>query len=318
MLYQNVRPKSFSEVIGNDAIIKALKRIVKRTGGDKPHTFLFSGPSGCGKTTLARILASELGCSEQSIIELNAANTNGIGTIRDVTTNAIMGSVFSTDKAYIIDESHQLTKNAQEGLNKIIEDTPTHCHFIFCTTEPQNLLKTILNRCSKYVVKPLTEDQVLDLLCTAIEKANLNLPDPAVLNEIVKCSDGCPREALTLLEIVSDAATKEDALDLLFGPHESNVDIFNLSKLLMLKPNLRIKRSNEAFEVLDTLTEEPEKIRRSLLGIMWRNLRKTDASKNIEIAKNIVEILDILSKPVYDTGKMQLRVRIAQCCFIEN
>ena len=79
-----------------------------------------------------------------------------------------------------------------------------------------------------------------------------------------------------------------------------------------------MNRSNEIFEVLDKLTDEPEKIRRSLLGIMWRNLRKIDASKNIEIAKNIVKVMDVLSKPVYDTGKMQLSVRIAQCCFIEN
>jgi len=90
MLYQELRPSKLSEVIGNKSTVKSLQAILKSPENKRPHTFLFHGPSGCGKTTLARILVSEFGCVKESVVEMNAANTRGIDSIRQVISEANM------------------------------------------------------------------------------------------------------------------------------------------------------------------------------------------------------------------------------------
>ena len=312
MLYQNVRPSRLEEVIGNKSVKNALNMILKKANIDRPHTFLFSGPSGCGKTTIARILANELGCDSDSIIELNAANTRGIDTIRDVTSNAQLGSIFSTVKCYIFDESHQLTKAAQQGLLKIIEDCPIHCYFIFCTTEPENLIPTILNRCTKFEVETLSRDELIDVIVQAIASKDLNIPDVSVLKKISEVCNGCPREALNLVEKVIDIEDINIALKLVSDITDTNPDIFNLTKLLILQPKLRQAKWKEILQIFNLLTDEPEKIRIAILKIMLNNLLRTD---NEEVARNIGGIISSLSSTVIYGGKTQLAAYIMQICF---
>lgn len=103
-LYNDMRPKIFDEVIGNTAIIKSLKTFVKLPPDRRPHTYMFSGSTGCGKTTLARILANEFCCHSIDLVELNAANTRGIDTVREIVENASLSPMSGGSRVYILDE----------------------------------------------------------------------------------------------------------------------------------------------------------------------------------------------------------------------
>jgi DNA polymerase-3 subunit gamma/tau len=140
-LYQKVRPGTLEEIVGNQRTIKAIAKMVESK--EKPHSILMQGGSGCGKTTVARIIAKIFGSDESSIFESNAANTRGIDDIREIARTAPLSTLGNKPKTYIIDESHQLTKPAQQALLKVLEDPPERCYFILCTTDPQNLIPTI-------------------------------------------------------------------------------------------------------------------------------------------------------------------------------
>ena len=199
MLYQAIRPSSFEEMIGNEAVVTALKKIIECPAELRPHAFLFAGSSGCGKTTLARIVAKALGCSDMDLRELNAANTNGIQTVRDVVASASLAPMEGPCKVIIFDESHELTGKAQEALLKSIEDTYLHVHYIFCTTDPDQLIKTIQNRCTRFDVMALRYPQMAELIMTASEVADVPVSDN-VLQKLIECAEGCPREAIVNLE----------------------------------------------------------------------------------------------------------------------
>jgi len=311
MLYQIVRPKKLDDVIGNSATVGALRRLVKQTPDKHSHTIMLRGPSGCGKTTLARILATSFGSGEQGTIELNAANTRGIETIRDIATNSYLPSLGSSAKTYILDESHQLTKAAQEALLKIIEDNPPHCYFILCTTEPENIIKTVRNRCSEYEVGLLTSKEILVLLNGVLKKLEISSKGE-ILEGISYTCGGCPRTALVQLEQVIDIKDVNEALGILVKGTERDANVIDLCKLLMMAPEIRRKRWQQIIEKFSLLDEEPEKIRRAVLTFLFNRLRKIEL---IEDAEDITHLLTIFSQNVYYGGKSQLGALIARACF---
>lgn len=311
MLYQIVRPKKLDDVIGNSATVGALKKLVKQTPDKRSHTILLRGPSGCGKTTLARILAGSFGSDEQGIIELNAANTRGIDTIREITANAYLPSLGGLAKTYILDESHQLTRVAQEALLKIIEDNPLHCYFILCTTEPENIIKTVRNRCSEYEVGLLSSKEIDNLLREVLVKLDMSSKDE-ILEGISYTCEGCPRTALVQLEQVIDIKDVNEALEILVKGTERDANIIDLCKLLIMTPEIRRKRWKQIIEKFALIDEEGERIRRSILTFLFNKLRKTEA---IEDAEDITRLLTIFSQNVYYGGKSQLGALIARACF---
>ena len=311
MLYQLVRPNNFDEIVGNTPTIGALKGIFRQSADRHSHCILLHGPSGCGKTTIARILAEKFGSSEHSILEMNAANTRGIDTIREVQGNAHLLGMGSTTKTYIFDESHQLTHAAQEALLKIIEDNPSHCYFILCTTEPQNLIKTVRNRCSEYEVNILSSDEILELLKKAIEKLDIKI-NHDILEAISYTCEGCPRTALVQLEQVIDIKDVDKALELLVKGTEKDKNVVDLMKLLITAPEVRLKKWKRIIQVYSLLDDNPEKVRRAVLTFLFNKLKKTD---DIEIAKDITHLLKIFSQSVFYGGKSQLGSLVAQACF---
>ena len=211
-LHVTYRPKTLDDLIGQDEIVKSLKRVVK---DNRAHAFLFTSPlPGVGKTSLARILANLYAGAEvtaANLIEVAAANDTGVDAVREIlrrTTSRAIGS--SPIKAVICDECHRYSANAWDALLKPIEEPPAHVYWFFCSTNPGRIPKTIISRCLRYDLKPVSEDDLAELLVRVIEAEKLEINDD-VLEAVVEEAQGSPRQALVFLEAVGYAETASEA-----------------------------------------------------------------------------------------------------------
>ena len=159
-LYRKYRPSTLDEMVGNEATIKSLKAELENGS----HVFLMTGPAGCGKTTLARIMAKEVNAGPLSIHEINSAENRGIDTAREIMEQMRYNPSDGDAIVWILDEMHQITSAGQNALLKALEDTPEHCYFFLCTTDPQKLIAPLKTRCSIINVKPLTNEEMTYLL----------------------------------------------------------------------------------------------------------------------------------------------------------
>jgi len=169
VLYRKYRPSSFSEVVGQEHVVKTLKNAIKR--GKIAHAYLFSGPRGIGKTTIARILAKAVNCENikdgepcnkcvvckninqnkfLDLVEIDAATHTQVDKIRDIIEKINFSPVSGKYKVYIIDEVHMLSKGAFNALLKTLEEPPKHVIFILATTEIHKIPATIISRCQRF------------------------------------------------------------------------------------------------------------------------------------------------------------------------
>jgi DNA polymerase-3 subunit gamma/tau len=197
-----------------------------------PHSWLFVGPSGTGKTTLSRILASGFNCGPNSIIEIDAATNTGVDSMRDVLGGArYHGFGEQSNKAFIVDECHMLSKGAWQSMLKIVEEPPPHVYFFFCTTEPGKVPDTIVTRCNDYLLKPVKFDDIMDLLERVCDDERFDTPDD-ILQQIARACNGSPRSALKMLSKVYDIADREAASRVLETPLD-NEEIIDLCRRLV-------------------------------------------------------------------------------------
>lgn len=287
-LYQKHRPKTFDEVKGNRDVVLALKAMLK-TPETMPHSFLFHGETGTGKTTLARIVANELGCSENNIIEIDTAQFRGIDTIRDLRKNIQYTPLGGGKRVYIIDEVHKMTGDAQNAFLKILEDTPKHIYFILCTTDPQSLLPTVKGRCSQFQTSTLTDRLMGELLSEVAEKEGAALGEK-LIETITESSQGHPRNALTILEQVLRVPEKRRLRAAKKASEERSENIA-LCRALMYR-----KSWKEVSAILRGLKgQDPESIRRVVLGYATSVLLNKDN-------ENAFAILECFEEPTYNIG----------------
>jgi len=283
-LHLKYRPKTFSEFIGNEAVIESLKSVVRRERG-RPHAFLFCGASGCGKTTLARILKRELKCGDLDFVELNVADVRGIDTIREIIATGWLKPVSGESRIYVLDEAHKLTPDAQNALLKFLEDTPPHCYVILCTTEPHKLIKTIRTRCSTFQLSPLSDEEIRLLLKRVIRRERATVPDE-IVQQIVRLSEGSPRKALVLLDSVIDLDDPEMMKQALKeGADEAEAQVVELCRAL-----LKGEGWDRVRKILQGLKEEdPETVRHMVLGYMNSVLLNSDNPRAAMIIEEFAE-----------------------------
>lgn len=287
-LYQTHRPKDFSEVVGNKDIVITLRNLFKKP--DKmPHAFLFCGETGCGKTTLARIVANELQCRPNNIIEIDTAQFNGIDTVRDLRKSAQFVPLGGGNRFFIIDEVHRMTTDAQNAFLKILEDTPKNVYFALCTTNENSLLATIRGRCSRFQVSLLTDSEMTTLL-EKVSKEEGDSLDEAVIKQIVKSAQGHPRNALTILEQLL-AAPKQRRLVM-----AEQTQVLETQSIELCRALLSRKGWSTIKVILKGLKEQDaEGIRRQVLGYMTSViLNKEDDQAGL--------VLECFEQPFYNGG----------------
>lgn len=211
-LYIKYRPATFDEMVGNKSIRESVENMLSRDVADIPHAWLFAGASGVGKTTIARIIAKKLGATASSTFELNAADTRGIDAVRELINNIQYLPVGAKAKCYIIDECHQLTKEAQNALLKPLEDTPPHTFFILLTTEPGGLISAIRNRCKSFTFLEVSDAELKKLGKRILSDEEITLDDK-IFDAALANAGGSPRLFLNMLETASSANTQQSAIE---------------------------------------------------------------------------------------------------------
>lgn len=212
------RPQRFCDVVGQEHIIRTLKNAIRseRTA----HAYLFVGPRGVGKTTTARIFAKALNCTNPQdgepccecescraiaqdcsldVIEIDAASRNSAEYMRELSEEVMHLPVAGRYKIYIIDEVHMLSKTAWNALLKTVEEPPPHIKFIFATTEAHQVLPTIVSRCQRFDLQPISTRLILDRLALIADKEGVKVSSGA-LEAIARAANGGMRDAQSLLD----------------------------------------------------------------------------------------------------------------------
>ncbi len=213
------RPQNFNTVVGQSHITTTLKNAIKNN--QLAHAFLFCGPRGVGKTTCARILAKTINCENRTpdteacntcnscvsfdqgislnIHELDAASNNSVDDIRSLVDQVRFAPQAGAYKVYIVDEVHMLSSSAFNAFLKTLEEPPPYAIFILATTEKHKIIPTILSRCQIFDFKRITNHDTVEHLQEICEKENI-IADKAGLHVIAQKSEGCLRDALSILD----------------------------------------------------------------------------------------------------------------------
>ena len=236
-LYRTYRPQTFEEVAGQQHIVRTLKNAL--ASNKIAHAYLFCGPRGTGKTTMAKLFAKALNCDEgvgkqcnvcsncveitegthPDVIEIDAASNNGVEQVRSLIEKVNYLPIKGKYKVYIIDEVHMMTTNAFNALLKTIEEPPAHVIFILATTEPHNIIPTILSRCQRYDFTKVSDGDIEERMVTILEKEGITY-DKAAVRAIISLADGGMRDALSILDQIlaySGNTLNEEDVFTLFG-----------------------------------------------------------------------------------------------------
>lgn len=292
-LYNKIRPSKFGEVVGNEAAVASLKALYS-SKGTRPHALLFSGPSGCGKTTLARILAKGLKCGEYA--EVNSAQQRGVDFVRQLQNDARRVPIGGTNAMWVLDEAHQLTKDAQNGLLKLLEDTPRHAYIVLATTEPAKLIEAIRTRVTEIRVQKLPVPAMKKFLLAIASQEKLSVDDE-VIDAIVDYSDGSPRRALVFLEQAA-SAPKDKQLEAIVKSDETR-PAFDLVRALVFST----PKWHSICEILEQIEGEPENIRRMVLACCTTMLLN---QKNKARHRALAAVVEEFSTNFYDSGRAGL------------
>ena len=318
-LYRKYRPLYFSDVVGQDMIVKTLKNsIITESFG---HAYMFNGSRGTGKTTVSKIFARSVNCLNPKegeacgkcencknafekecvdIIEIDAASNNGVDEIRKIIDNINLVPSKLKYKVYIIDEVHMLSIGAFNALLKTLEEPPEHVIFILATTDPQKVPSTIISRCQCFNFNRLADETIVEQLKKVAKKEKIKV-DNEVLNEIAYFSNGGMRDSLGYLDqlraYTDDNITLSDFYDLngLISNKDlaelvTNILDSNIEKVLSSLNNFNILGKN----LIQIIYQLSEYIRNTIVDYYTNKENKTDIGKyinlNYYLTKNFVDI----------------------------
>ena len=223
VLARKYRPQTFSELIGQDAMVQTLANAIRRER--LAHAFLMTGVRGVGKTSTARLIAKALNCigpdgqdgptidpcgqcepclaiaegRHIDVIEMDAASHTGVDDVREIIEAVRYAAVSARYKIYIIDEVHMLSRNAFNALLKTLEEPPAHVKFLFATTEVDKLPVTVLSRCQRFDLKRIPTDLLAAHFARVCEAESVSAEDEA-LNMIAAAAEGSVRDGLSILD----------------------------------------------------------------------------------------------------------------------
>lgn len=196
------RPKTFNDVVEQDSIKVILQQQLQ--SNEIKHAYLFCGGAGTGKTTCARIFAKEINKEQGNPIEMDAASNSGVEDVRNIIQQAKSKSLDSEYKVFIVDECHAISLMGWQAFLKMLEEPPAKSIFIFCTTDPQKIPKTILSRVQRYDFQRISQQGIVDRLAYILDEENVSnnkaqewLP---AITYIAKIADGGMRDAITLMD----------------------------------------------------------------------------------------------------------------------
>ncbi len=223
VLARKYRSRNFEEMVGQDHVVRALTHALEQ--GRLHHAYLFTGTRGIGKTTVSRILAKCLNCvgpdgnggitakpcgvctacreidADRYIdyTELDAASNRGIDEARDLIERASYKPSVGRFKVFMIDEAHQLTKDAFNALLKTLEEPPEYLKFVLATTDPEKMLPTVLSRCLQFNLRPMAPQTVAEHLQNVLDKESVPV-EPGALRLLARAARGSMRDALSLTD----------------------------------------------------------------------------------------------------------------------
>ncbi len=226
VLYRKYRPMNFDELVGQEHVKKILKNSV--INNKIAHAYMFTGPRGTGKTSTAKIFARTLNCLEPKeglpcgtcencvnfntspdVLEMDAASNNSVDDIREIVDNIGIAPTNSKYKVYIIDEVHMLSNQAWNAFLKTLEEPPSNIVFILATTDIQKVPITVLSRCQRFDFQRIDRNLIFANLKRICELENISYEEEA-LTEVAFLSDGCLRDALSILDQLSKVSDKVD------------------------------------------------------------------------------------------------------------
>lgn len=247
-IYRRYRPKTFTQVIGQDDVTNILKNQVNQN--KIGHAYIFTGTRGTGKTSCAKIMARAVNClnpidgnpcnecenckaiinqSTMDVVEMDAASNRGIDDIRELRDQVIFPPASLKYKVYIIDEVHMLTKEGFNALLKIMEEPPSHLIFILATTEIEKIPQTILSRCQRFDFRRIQREDIAKSIRLITDDLGVKIDNDATAL-IARAADGALRDAQSLLDQVlafSDGEITADIVSASIGSADE-VYVFNL------------------------------------------------------------------------------------------
>lgn len=292
VLARKYRPKNFTELVGQDVLVKTISNAIKN---DRlHHAYILNGIRGVGKTTTARIIAKTINCldpnskikaspceicdscklinnsSHQDVIEIDGASKTKIDDVREIIDSIAYAPVISKYKIYIIDEFHMMSKSAFNALLKTIEEPPMDVKFIFATTEIREVPITILSRCQRFDLRRLNHQEIISHLNNILKKENIEVEQQA-LALIADCSDGSVRDSLSILDQALANNNHEpfmsvELVEKMLGLNDTN-QIINLVELIFQG---ELEKAIESFRIIYDYTSDVKSLIEQILKVVHK------------------------------------------------